>query len=432
MSEIEELRHEVERLRERLADHDKRHKAEWHPRTYEGKYAPMWATPAFQRIAEEVIEAILRDVWQGKKNHLREQMMDVARKATTYDRLDWHWDVMKRENDALTAENERLRDGAATLAVEWNRERSAEFAVAASDLTDLVKDPNPRESLAMAVTSLRADLAAERARAEKAEAEVDRLREQTSRLALTEAALLDARADLSRAAEDFTKAKADLAAERQRSEHERGLRISSETDREQSESDVAALTASVDSLQEAIRASAHQLADMSREVVAERAENERLTCQVYALTTTRDYWRDRVTSASADVAAERARRTDALDTLAMHQREQSGMSYGAPDRCRCGAETYPERGDEEVTIRRDRAFAAHQAAALAGGEASAEPNTHDRAPGLYPVLRPNAAEWQVLEWDGEDWLTQDGHTEFHGAHGTVGPRIPFGCGRDER
>lgn len=51
--------------------------------------------------------------------------------------------------------------------------------------------------------------------------------------------------------------------------------------------------------------------------------------------------------------------------LAEHQKVSMGMTYGSPDTCRCGEQVYPERGETEVTLRRDVAFAAHQAATLA-------------------------------------------------------------------
>jgi hypothetical protein len=53
------------------------------------------------------------------------------------------------------------------------------------------------------------------------------------------------------------------------------------------------------------------------------------------------------------------------EVLAEHQVEGRGMTYGSPDSCTCGAKTYAERGDEEISIRRAQAFAAHQAAVLA-------------------------------------------------------------------
>ena len=61
------------------------------------------------------------------------------------------------ERDEARAEVERLRDGAATLAAEWEAEIAAEFTLAASDLRDMVADPSPRQSLAMAVVTLRTE-----------------------------------------------------------------------------------------------------------------------------------------------------------------------------------------------------------------------------------------------------------------------------------
>lgn len=50
--------------------------------------------------------------------------------------------------------------------------------------------------------------------------------------------------------------------------------------------------------------------------------------------------------------------------LAIHWLESRGMSYGTPDRCVCGVTTSPLPGDEDVSVRRARAFAGHQAAAI--------------------------------------------------------------------
>lgn len=49
------------------------------------------------------------------------------------------------------------------------------------------------------------------------------------------------------------------------------------------------------------------------------------------------------------------------EVLAGHGLVSRGMTYGTPDTCECGARTLPERGDEDATIRRARAFAAHLA-----------------------------------------------------------------------
>lgn len=61
--------------------------------------------------------------------------------------------------------------------------------------------------------------------------------------------------------------------------------------------------------------------------------------------------------------------------LAVHYWESKGMTYGSPDRCSCGVGTTPEAGDEDATVRRARAFATHQADAIA---AKSEPVTIDR------------------------------------------------------
>lgn len=46
--------------------------------------------------------------------------------------------------------------------------------------------------------------------------------------------------------------------------------------------------------------------------------------------------------------------------LAGHQVVASGLTATSPDRCRCGELVSPATGDEEISIRRHRAFAAHQ------------------------------------------------------------------------
>lgn len=57
------------------------------------------------------------------------------------------------------------------------------------------------------------------------------------------------------------------------------------------------------------------------------------------------------------------------EVLAGHQKVSMGMTYGSPDTCRCGEQVYPARDhDTEVSLRRDAAFAAHQADVLAGAQ----------------------------------------------------------------
>lgn len=51
--------------------------------------------------------------------------------------------------------------------------------------------------------------------------------------------------------------------------------------------------------------------------------------------------------------------------LAIHWRQETGMSYGSPDRCACGVQTLPDFGDTDVSERRALAFAEHQAQMLA-------------------------------------------------------------------
>lgn len=55
------------------------------------------------------------------------------------------------------------------------------------------------------------------------------------------------------------------------------------------------------------------------------------------------------------------------DILAQHQRAGAGMTAGSPDMCRCNDLVYPPMPDidnEDISIRRDRAFAHHQARML--------------------------------------------------------------------
>lgn len=51
--------------------------------------------------------------------------------------------------------------------------------------------------------------------------------------------------------------------------------------------------------------------------------------------------------------------------LARHYRLSRGMTHGSPDGCSCGAKTLPVSGDGDITDRRARAFAGHQAEMLA-------------------------------------------------------------------
>lgn len=59
---------------------------------------------------------------------------------------------------------------------------------------------------------------------------------------------------------------------------------------------------------------------------------------------------------------------EAADILGNHQVERRGMTSGAPDVCTCGTETWPLASADDVMIRRNRAFARHQAEVLARGE----------------------------------------------------------------
>lgn len=57
-------------------------------------------------------------------------------------------------------------------------------------------------------------------------------------------------------------------------------------------------------------------------------------------------------------------REDVVGILTAHQKVSMGMTSGSPDTCKCGERLYPKPADDEVTVRRDKAFAAHQADAL--------------------------------------------------------------------
>lgn len=72
---------------------------------------------------------------------------------------------------------------------------------------------------------------------------------------------------------------------------------------------------------------------------------------------------------------------DPAAVLALHQRRSTGMTYNSPDVCTCGARLLPERGDEDATIRRDRAFAHHQVQVLTAAAFVAD------------NLNPAAVEW---------------------------------------
>jgi hypothetical protein len=55
----------------------------------------------------------------------------------------------------------------------------------------------------------------------------------------------------------------------------------------------------------------------------------------------------------------------ALRVLSEHYVLSVGLTYLTPNRCVCGAETFPADGTEDTTKRRARAFAAHQVEMLA-------------------------------------------------------------------
>lgn len=74
------------------------------------------------------------------------------------------------------------------------------------------------------------------------------------------------------------------------------------------------------------------------------------------------------TAAAADKGSQSPTTEDLFALFAAvaerHQTVSRGMTYGAPDTCLCGAKTLPERGEENVDVRRRRAVAQHQAEAL--------------------------------------------------------------------
>ena len=60
-----------------------------------------------------------------------------------------------------------------------------------------------------------------------------------------------------------------------------------------------------------------------------------------------------------------------IEVLARHWRQGTGLSWNSPDRCACGVETRPAKGDEDVSDRRALAFAEHQAMMLASARRAA-------------------------------------------------------------
>lgn len=72
--------------------------------------------------------------------------------------------------------------------------------------------------------------------------------------------------------------------------------------------------------------------------------------------------------------------TPAESVLAAHQKVSWGIGAGSPDKCRCGAEIYPTdrtpdtaTAEDEISLRRGRAFAAHQVAALTADASETQP-----------------------------------------------------------
>jgi hypothetical protein len=75
---------------------------------------------------------------------------------------------------------------------------------------------------------------------------------------------------------------------------------------------------------------------------------------------------DGLVSMAADVhhARELEAAQNVAAVLAAHQIRSHGMTSGSADTCACGERVVPERGDEDVEVRRAAAFARHQADAL--------------------------------------------------------------------
>jgi hypothetical protein len=64
------------------------------------------------------------------------------------------------------------------------------------------------------------------------------------------------------------------------------------------------------------------------------------------------------------------------DVLEQHQRAALGMLGSTPDLCTCGARIMPgpQVGDEDISVRRNRAFAAHQAGVEITAKEPVKPN----------------------------------------------------------
>lgn len=64
---------------------------------------------------------------------------------------------------------------------------------------------------------------------------------------------------------------------------------------------------------------------------------------------------------------------DIAATLAKHQRQSQGMTSTSPDICLCGERVMPDKNEEDVEVRRNRAFAEHQSAMLPTAARPKEP-----------------------------------------------------------
>ena len=109
-----------------------------------------------------------------------------------------------------------------------------------------------------------------------------------------------------------------------------------------------------------------------------------------------------------------------VDVLTRHFLQQRGMSAGSPDTCSCGWRTFPASGEENITERRARAFAAHQAQVLADarrGQPTAAKTMRDRC-GF--TSRDMGASWSdaftyavIFGWDAElIAFLRDAHDRF--------------------
>lgn len=91
---------------------------------------------------------------------------------------------------------------------------------------------------------------------------------------------------------------------------------------------------------------------------------------------------------------------DVAGVLAQHQRRAQGMTSNSPDTCRCGVKIMPigpefdaDGAHVAVEVRRDAAFAAHQAAELEPKEIDAEAYHHEWSGNSFVIGD------QVIRWN---------------------------------